>query len=125
LCRRGTDHAPTSAACRRRPDPAREDLDMKHSTRKARRQSITRREFVGGALAAGAMVAGAPALLRGRNLNSKLDIAFIGAGGRANASLAELTIEPGRERRPSRNLAPGVPHPDENVAVLCDINQQT
>ncbi len=98
---------------------------MKHPTRKARRQSISRREFVGGALAAGALVAGAPALLRGRNLNSKLDIAFIGAGGRANASLAELTITPGRERRPSRNVAPGVPHPDENVAVLCDVNQQT
>ena len=101
---------------------------MTHPTKKARRQSITRREFVGGAFAAGAMVAGAPALLRGRNLNSKLNIAFIGAGGRANASLGELTITPGRpERRSGRgpaSVAPGVPHPDENVAVLCDIDQE-
>ena len=101
---------------------------MTHPTKKARRQSITRREFVGGAFAAGAMVAGAPALLRGRNLNSKLNIAFIGAGGRANASLGELTITPGRpDRRSGRgpaSVAPGVPHPDENVAVLCDIDQE-
>ena len=101
---------------------------MTHPTKKARRQSITRREFVGGAFAAGAMVAGAPALLRGRNLYSKLNIAFIGAGGRANASLGELTITPGRpERRSGRgpaSVAPGVPHPDENVAVLCDIDQE-
>src|SRR4029450_12572664 len=56
---------------------------------------ITRREFGGGGLAAG-VVAGAPAILRGRNLNDKLDIAFIAAGGRAKASLNELTITPGR-----------------------------
>ena len=38
---------------------------------------------------------GAPALLRGRNLNDKLNIAFIACGGRASASLSELTITPG------------------------------
>ncbi len=101
---------------------------MKNSTKKTGRRAMTRREFVGGALATGAMVAGAPALLRGRNLNSKLNIAFIGAGGRANASLGELTITPGRPARNSgrgpASVAPGVPHPDENVAVLCDINQE-
>ena len=101
---------------------------MKIPTKKTRRRTMTRREFVGGALATGAMVTRAPALLRGQNLNSKLNIAFIGAGGRANASLGELTITPGRpERRSGRgpaSVAPGVPHPDENVAVLCDIDQE-
>ena len=42
-----------------------------------RRGRITRREFVGTTLAAAGVFAGAPALLRGRNLNNKLDIAFI------------------------------------------------
>ena len=69
---------------------------MKNKTRQRR---ITRREFVGGAVAAAGVFAGAPALLRGRNLNNKLNIAFIACGGRANASLNELTITPGERRR--------------------------
>src|SRR2546426_5626144 len=52
--------------------------------------AMTRREFVGRALAVG-IISGAPAFLRGQNLNNKLNIAFIACGGRANASLAELT----------------------------------
>ena len=71
---------------------------MKHKvTRKPRR--MTRREFVGGALTAAGMVAGAPAFLRGQNLNNKLNIAFIACGGRANASLNELAIDPDAARR--------------------------
>ena len=54
---------------------------------------ITRREFVGGLAAAG-IVTGAPALLRGRNLNDKLNIAFIGCGGRGLTNINELTIRP-------------------------------
>ena len=96
------------------------------NAKKARPHHITRREFVGGALAAG-VVAGAPAILRGRNLNDKLNIAFIACGGRANASLSELTIVPGRGDSASggsgrsANAAPAAPHPDENVVVLCDV----
>jgi predicted dehydrogenase len=93
-------------------------------------RTLTRREFVGGAVTAAGVVAGAPALLRGQNLNSKLDIAFIGAGGRANASLRELTIVPERDSgrrgegrgRGGAAEGPAAPHPDENVTVLCDIN---
>src|SRR5437667_11582225 len=106
---------------------------MKHkSTRKPGQRRMTRREFVGGALTAAGVVAGAPALLRGRNLNNKLNIAFIACGGRANASLSELTIAPGRSsgragggNRSGRVNASGptAPHPDENVVVLCDVNQ--
>src|SRR5437773_4777251 len=85
--------------------------------------AMTRREFVGRALAVG-IISGAPAFLRGQNLNNKLNIAFIACGGRANASLAELTVVPGRspgERRKAEAVAEG-PHPDENVTVLCDVN---
>ena len=56
---------------------------------------ITRREF-GTTLAAAGVFAAAPAILRGRNLNDKLNIAYIACGGRALASLSELTITPGR-----------------------------
>ena len=103
---------------------------MTKTTKKTRRRQMTRREFVGGAVAAAGMVTGAPALLRGRNLNDKLNIAFIACGGRANASLNELTITPGRDgatnggrSRSGSEAASSAPHPDENVVVLCDVNQ--
>jgi hypothetical protein len=106
---------------------------MKKSTntkaRKPASRQMTRREFVGGAVAAAAVFGKAPALLRGQNLNNKLDIAFIAAGGRANASMGELTINPdappGRGRGRSDTGGPTVPHPDENAAVICDINANT
>jgi predicted dehydrogenase len=88
---------------------------MTHTRTPRRGEKISRREFVGGALAATGVMTAAPALLRGQNLNNKLNIAFIACGGRALESLGQLTITPGR------NVAAG--HPDENVAVLCDINQ--
>src|SRR4051812_42056391 len=87
--------------------------------------AMTRREFVGRALAAG-IISGAPAFLRGVNLNNKLNIAFIACGGRANASLGELTIvtgAAGAEGGEAGAQDSGVPHPDEKVTVLCDINQ--
>jgi predicted dehydrogenase len=65
--------------------------------------SLTRREFVGTALSAAGVVAGAPALLRGQNLNNKLNLAIIGAGGRGAANLKGVL--------------------SENVVVLCDVSQ--
>src|SRR5687767_8154614 len=97
---------------------------MKDSTSRRQRR-MTRREFVGGAVAAAGVISGAPALLRGQNLNNKLRIAFIACGGRANASLNELTITPGREtggRGRGDGAAPAAPHPDEDVTILCDVN---
>jgi len=98
---------------------------MKTPSEKTPQRTITRREFVGGALATGVLVAGAPALLRGRNLNDRLNIAFIGSGGRANTNLRELTLLPGQPP-PQPQGAPDPhagPHPDENVTVLCDVSQ--
>ncbi len=68
-----------------------------------RDRQITRREFVGGAMAAVGLAAGAPAILRGRNLNDKLNLAIIGAGGRGAANLKGLG--------------------SENVVALCDVNR--
>src|SRR5262245_42197880 len=48
----------------------------------------------------------APALVRGKGLNEKLDIAFIGCGGRGGANLSEITKT------------------GENIVALCDVNQQ-
>jgi predicted dehydrogenase len=69
---------------------------MKHT-----RRTITRRRFIGGALTA-AGVAAAPAVLRARNLNDRLNIAIIGAGGRGAANTAALA--------------------SENIVVLCDVD---
>src|SRR6185295_9324582 len=63
---------------------------------------ITRREFVGGAVSTVGVLAGAPALLRGKNLNNKLNIAMIGAGGRGLANLEGVA--------------------SENIVALCDVN---
>ena len=73
---------------------------MKKPIKNRRQRTITRREFVGGLAAAG-IVTSAPALLRGRNLNDKLNIAFIGCGGRGLTNINELTV------RPAGTAAPG------------------
>jgi predicted dehydrogenase len=100
------------------------------NAKKSRQRRLTRREFVGGALGAAGLIAGAPALLRGRNLNGKLDIAFIASGGRATDLMDELTLTPGHGGSPAAGGAPrddgstvAAPHPDENVVVVCDVDQ--
>ena len=63
---------------------------------------LTRRRFLGTAAAAGAATFAAPALVRGRNLNEKLNIAIIGCGGRGASNLADVV--------------------GENIVALCDVN---
>src|SRR3982751_6507458 len=99
---------------------------MKPSAEMRSARGMTRREFVKRSLTTAGVIAGAPAILRGQNLNNKLNIAFIACGGRANASLAELTIVPGTAGARGRRAGaegPGAPTPDENVTVLRDISQ--
>jgi len=97
-------------------------MKRKHS-RQALQLRLTRREFVGSALAAGGIVTGAPAFLRGQNLNNKLNIAMIACGGRA---LDNMNGDGGRRRGADAQAEPpaaptGIPA--ENITVLCDINQ--
>src|SRR5438045_2630382 len=96
---------------------------MKRSAKRRTPRGMTRREFVRRTLMTAGVIAAAPAILRGQNLNDKLNIAFIACGGRANASLAELTIVPGAARGKPNAQPPSAAHPDENVTVLCDVNQ--
>jgi len=94
---------------------------MNKTTKNTRFGQLTRRQFVGKTLLSTGIIVGAPALLRGQNLNNKLNIAFIACGGRANASLGELTVTPGGSGAAQEKT--GGMHPDENVVVLCDVDQ--
>ena len=98
---------------------------MKKTTTWSGVRQVTRREFVGSAIAAGAVFAHAPAVLRGQNLNSKLNIAVIGAGGRGRASLNELTLDPANPPKRTDGSGSLDKHPDENIVALCDINQES
>ncbi|PYV12993.1 MAG: hypothetical protein DMG07_15740, partial [Acidobacteria bacterium] len=103
---------------------------MKTTTvRKTRQRPMTRREFVG-ALSASAVITGAPALLRGQNLNNKLNIAMIACGGRALANMNGDGPSTGRGRgaggqasTPAANPPALTGIPAENITVLCDVNQ--
>ena len=67
---------------------------------------ITRRRFNQSVVAAGAAATlAAPAFLRGQNLNSKLNIAVIGSGGRGAADMDESS--------------------SENIVALCDVNARS
>jgi hypothetical protein len=65
---------------------------------------LSRRRFLNTTAAAGgAALLGAPAFLRGQNLNSKLNIAIIGAGGRGAANSQSVSTE--------------------NIVALCDVDE--
>ncbi|MCH7687668.1 MAG: Gfo/Idh/MocA family oxidoreductase [Planctomycetes bacterium] len=68
-----------------------------------RHRGVTRRTFLQSAAAGGAVLAGAPAILRARNLNEKLNIAIIGSGGRGGSNLRSVS--------------------SENIVALCDVNE--
>lgn len=66
---------------------------------------LTRRQFVqASGIATASSVFSAPAVLRGRNLNEKLDIAIIGTGGRGAANMRSVE--------------------SENIVALCDVSQK-
>ncbi|MDB5320766.1 MAG: gfo/Idh/MocA family oxidoreductase [Phycisphaerales bacterium] len=66
-------------------------------------KSISRRQFNRAAAAAAAgVIAGAPAFLRGQNLNDRLNIAIVGAGGRGASNTKSVATE--------------------NIVALCDVN---
>ena len=64
---------------------------------------ISRRGFVQSATAGAALAWTAPSIVRGQNLNEKLNIAVIGAGGRGGSNLRSVE--------------------SENIVALCDVNE--
>jgi predicted dehydrogenase len=66
-------------------------------------EQLSRRRFLNRAAAAGVTALAAPAIVRGRNLNDKLNLAIIGAGGRGADNLRGVQ--------------------SENVAILCDVSE--
>ena len=62
----------------------------------------SRRRFLSNSLGAAALAGVAPAVLRGQNLNSKLNIAVVGVGGRGGSNMAGAAVE--------------------NIVALCDLN---
>ncbi len=65
-------------------------------------RGLTRRQFAKSTLVTAAVL-GAPSFLRGQNLNSKLNVAIIGSGGRGAASIKGCE--------------------NENIVALCDVNE--
>src|SRR6266540_1395273 len=65
---------------------------------------FSRRRFLkSGTVATGTFLLGAPALLRGKGLNDKLNIAIIGAGGRGESNTKSVS--------------------SENIVALCDVDE--
>jgi predicted dehydrogenase len=63
---------------------------------------LNRRQFTGRLLLGAGGILGAPALLRGQNLNNKLNLAVIATGGRGGSNLDSVS--------------------SENIVALCDVN---
>ncbi|WP_425613448.1 Gfo/Idh/MocA family protein [Anatilimnocola sp. NA78] len=69
------------------------------------KRPVSRRKFLQTAAVASTFTLGAPAFLRGQNLNSKLNLAIIGCGGRGGSNLSSVK--------------------SENIVGLCDVSAST
>lgn len=75
---------------------------MSRDTKGSMNHRLGRRTFIKSSVLAGAATIAAPSILHGMDLNEKLNIAIIGAGGRGGAN--------------TRGVA------SENIVALCDVN---
>ncbi|HEV3339621.1 MAG TPA: Gfo/Idh/MocA family oxidoreductase [Pirellulales bacterium] len=77
---------------------------MRANQKRGAGRSVGRREVLKAAAGAAGLLA-APAILRGRNLNNRLNVAVVGCGGRGGSNLQ------------------AVADAGENIVALCDVNQ--
>ena len=70
-----------------------------------RQRRISRRQFTASALTAAGAALAAPAILRGQNLNSKLNVAMVACGGRGGSNLKDVSTGGQTE-----------------IVALCDVN---
>ena len=78
-------------------------MNDRHVVRAGRR--ISRRQFTASALTAAGAALAAPAILRGQNLNSKLNVAMVACGGRGGSNLKDVSTGGQTE-----------------IVALCDVN---
>lgn len=89
------------------------------SSRSSRRQFLAQ-----GSLLAGAAF-GFPAIVSARSPNSRLNLAFIGVGGRGAANIKSLVGTSLYPKKPKPGEPEPVPAgPTENVVAICDVNSQ-
>lgn len=81
---------------------------------------FSRREFLARGALASAATLGFPAIVSSRSPNAKVNLAFIGVGGRGAANLMGLV----GVSTAARKGAPAATEPSENVVALCDVNGQ-
>ncbi|MDZ4287716.1 MAG: Gfo/Idh/MocA family oxidoreductase [Prosthecobacter sp.] len=92
---------------------------MPHST-------VSRRHFLAQSSAVAVGALGFPAIVSSRSPNAKVNLAFIGVGGRGAAnvmSLVGVPLSSGKGKQPA-NQSPAPAQPTENVVAICDVNGQ-
>jgi predicted dehydrogenase len=86
----------------------------------SRRQFLTQSSLVAGA------AFGFPAIVSSRSPNSKVNLAFIGVGGRGAANIQALvgtSLYPSKAKNAKTDTPPPAPQePTENVVAICDVN---
>ncbi len=81
---------------------------------------FSRRDFLARGALASTAAFGFPAIVSSRSPNAKVNLAFIGVGGRGAANLMGLV----GVSTAARKGAPAATEPSENVVALCDVNGQ-
>lgn len=86
--------------------------------------SLPRRQFLAQSTLAAAGALGFPAIVSSRSPNAKLNLVFIGVGGRGAANVQSLVGVPlmrPKNAKAGEKPAP-LPEPTENVIAICDVN---
>jgi predicted dehydrogenase len=78
-------------------------MRRKNANANSASEGLSRRQFLNQTAAAGIVTFSAPAIIRGRNLNDKLNLAIIGSGGRGSDNIRGVE--------------------SENIVILCDVNE--